>query len=54
MSTTLARLPPAMTGGPGSDRLGGQSRRLLTMLITVILIAMIAGLAVGLASSLGH
>ena len=39
----------------GSRRPGGQSRRrLLAILITLILLAMIAGLAAGLAASLGH
>ena len=54
MSAILARLPPAMTGGSGSGRLGRRSRRLLAVLITVMLLAMVAGLAVGLASRLGH
>ena len=54
MSAILARLPPAMTGGSGSGRLGGRSRRLIAILITVLLLAMIAGLAIGLAGRLGH
>ena len=54
MSAILARLPPAMTGRSGSGRLGGRSRRLLAVLITLLLLAMIAGLALGLAASLGH
>jgi len=43
-----------MTGGSGSGRLGGRSRRLIAILITVLLLAMIAGLAIGLAGRLGH
>jgi hypothetical protein len=44
-----------MTGGSGSDSPGGSSRRrLLAMLITLILLAMITGLAAGLAASLAH
>ena len=54
MSAILTRLPPGMTGGSGSGRLGGRSRRLLAILITVMLLVMVAGLAVGLASRLGH
>ena len=54
MSAILARLPPGMTGGSGSGRLGRRSRRLLAILITVMLLAMVAGLAVGLESRLGH
>jgi len=54
MSAILARLPPTMTGGSGSGRLGRRSRRLIAILITVLLLAMIAGLAIGLAGSLGH
>ena len=54
MSAIMARLPPAMTGGSGSGRLGRRSRRLIAILITVLLLAMIAGLAIGLAGRLGH
>jgi uncharacterized RDD family membrane protein YckC len=54
MSAIMARLPPGMTGRNGSGRLGGRSRRLVAILITVMLLAMVAGLAVGLASRLGH
>ena len=44
-----------MTGGSGSGRPGRWSRRrLLAMLITLILQAMIAGLAAGLVASLAH
>jgi hypothetical protein len=44
-----------MRGGGRHGRPGGWSRRrLLATLITVILIAMIAGLAVGLIASLAH
>ena len=44
-----------MRGGGGSGRPGGWSRRrLLVTLITLMLLAMIAGLAAGLIASLGH
>ena len=46
---------PAMRGGGSSGRPGGWSRRrLLVTLITLILLAMIAGLAAGLIASLAH
>jgi hypothetical protein len=43
-----------MTGRGHRGQLGGRSRRLLAVLITVLLLAMIAGLAVGLMASLRH
>jgi hypothetical protein len=43
-----------MTGGGHRGQLGRRSRRLLVVLTTVLLLAMIVGLAVGLMASLRH
>lgn len=43
-----------MRGGGRHGRPGEARRRLLAMLITVMLLAMIAGLAVGLVASFAH